>query len=396
MRCRSCWWSGRSSSRPVTALVFATTYGRGHRPQRVGHGWVRAGSGTLAFAVVGTVVAVRRPDNGDRLPFCANGLLLSPSSTWPVPSKPMASSRTRNPFPGAAWFGSISDALWVPFIAMTHGLPLPALPGRAARAARGVAWQPIGGVVRGRGGHSIGGLLEPHIYGLSDVANPLGTGFAGLSNGAIPTGFTVLLAVLVWSIWDLFRRLRRSTGEDRLQLRWFVYAAFLVLVVFIPSTMVSTAGLWWQVLGSLALITLPVAVGVAILKYRLYDIDVVVRRTVVFGALAAFITLVYVAIVVGLGSTVRRPPNGTSSCGSLPRRPSPLRSNPCANGCTASPNRLVYGDRASRTRASPDSANASPRPIPAKTSFRGWPASSPKGRAPSRRRSGCGWARRSR
>ena len=151
---------------------------------------------------------------------------------------------------------------------------------------------------------TIGGLLEPHIYGLENVANPLGTRLSGLSDGVIAPGYIVMLAVLVWSVWDLLRRLRRSTGDARLQLRWFVYAAVLVLVVFGSSTVVPTAGLWWQILGRLALICLPVAVGIAILKYRLYDIDVVINKTVVYVSLAAFITLVYVAVVVVLGGLI--------------------------------------------------------------------------------------------
>ncbi len=148
---------------------------------------------------------------------------------------------------------------------------------------------------------TIGGLLEPHLYGLDHVHNPIPFRLSsGLSDAVIVPGYAVLLAVLVWSVWDLLRRLRRSTGEARLQLRWFVYAALLVVVVFIPSTLVPSAGFWWQVIGALALIALPVSVGIAILKYRLYDIDVVINKTVVYVALAVFITLVYVAVVVVL------------------------------------------------------------------------------------------------
>ena len=72
----------------------------------------------------------------------------------------------------------------------------------------------------------------------------------------------------------------------------------------IQPTIVPSAGFWWQVLGALALVALPVAVGIAILKYRLYDIDVVISKTVVYVTLAAFITLVYVAVVVVLGGLI--------------------------------------------------------------------------------------------
>jgi signal transduction histidine kinase len=296
----------------------------------------------LAFAVVGTVVAVRRPDNGIGWLFCANGLLLA---FFNLAGSLEAHGLVTNPgtVPGAAWFGLISDALWVPFIAMTTVFLFLLFPeGRPVGTARAVA--AIAGVFAVVVA-TLGGLLEPHLYGLNGVANPAGTRFTGVSNGAIFAGFTMLLAVLVWSMWDLFRRLRRSTGEDRLQLRWFVYAAFLVLVVFIPSTMVSTAGLWWQVLGSLALITLPVAVGVAILKYRLYDIDVVISKTVVYVTLAAFITVVYVAIVVGLGGLIGAA-NASLGLSIVATAIVAVAFQPVRERVQRVANRFVYGDRA--------------------------------------------------
>ncbi|HUL85109.1 MAG TPA: hypothetical protein VLX89_06285, partial [Actinomycetota bacterium] len=279
--------------------VVATAYGADIAlsvPATVGFGFV-----ILSFAVVGTLIALRRPDNGIGWLFCANGLLLA---FFNLAGSLEAHGLVTNPgtVPGAAWFGLISDALWVPFIAMTTLFLFLLFPeGRPVGRGRRVA--SVAGLVAVVVA-TTGGLLEPHLYGLTGQANPLGTRFSGLSNGVITPGYVVMLAVLLWSVWDLLRRLRGATGEARLQLRWFVYAALLVLVVFVPSTVVPTAGLWWQVLGSLALITLPIAVGIAILKYRLYDIDVVINKTVVYVTLAAFITLVYVAIVVVVGGLI--------------------------------------------------------------------------------------------
>ena len=94
-------------------------------------------------------------------------------------------------------------------------------------------------------------------------------------------------------------RLVRSSGEERLQLKWFTYAAALaalalpVAAVLIPQPVIAFAVFFPLI---------PVAAGVAIMKYRLYDIDVVISKTVVYGCLAAFITAVYVLVVVGIGS----------------------------------------------------------------------------------------------
>src|SRR5205823_3268633 len=81
--------------------------------------------------------------------------------------------------------------------------------------------------------------------------------------------------------------------------------AAVATLVLLPGRTIVVANI--PVLSALGLASipiLPVAVGVAILKYRLYDIDVVINKTVVFGALAGFITAVYVGIVVGIGAAI--------------------------------------------------------------------------------------------
>ena len=81
-----------------------------------------------------------------------------------------------------------------------------------------------------------------------------------------------------FAVVNLFRRLRRSSGEERLQFRWFAYSTVLILLLFIPSAFLPSVPVSVQLLGALALFTLPVAVGISIMRYRLYDIDVVIRR----------------------------------------------------------------------------------------------------------------------
>ncbi|MEA2637179.1 MAG: hypothetical protein QOE18_236, partial [Chloroflexota bacterium] len=98
-------------------------------------------------------------------------------------------------------------------------------------------------------------------------------------------------------------RMRRAAGEERQQLKWIAYAVTVTAVAYIPLTLLpgSTAtGLADIAIGFGILV--PIAAGIAIFKYRLYDIDVVISRTLVFGSLAAFITAVYVGIAVGIGA----------------------------------------------------------------------------------------------
>jgi signal transduction histidine kinase len=95
-------------------------------------------------------------------------------------------------------------------------------------------------------------------------------------------------------------RFTHSSGEERLQLKWFAAAALLVIVTIIPSFL--TDRLIFVLLGSLALLCLWVAVGIAVLKYRLGGIDIVISKAVLYGSLAVFITAVYAGLVVGVGA----------------------------------------------------------------------------------------------
>src|SRR4029453_19291581 len=119
----------------------------------------------------------------------------------------------------------------------------------------------------------------------------------------------------VASLVSLVRRYRRSTGIERLQLRWLVTAAGSSAILFsivLPIGLVSgwnqtTTPGWLQVLESASVAgfgLIPVAIGISVLRYRLFEIDVVINRALLFGALAVFITAVYVAIVVGVGALV--------------------------------------------------------------------------------------------
>ena len=128
--------------------------------------------------------------------------------------------------------------------------------------------------------------------------------------------FTVVLIpiCMIGCAVSLIGRFRRSQGIERLQLKWLASAAAAVVVSYlifaaasIPFLSDPTPPLWSQIVNDLATFSfalIPAAAGVAILKYRLFEIDIVVNKTLVFGALAAFITAVYIAIVVGVGTLV--------------------------------------------------------------------------------------------
>ncbi|MDP8931280.1 MAG: hypothetical protein M3O70_22595, partial [Actinomycetota bacterium] len=114
--------------------------------------------------------------------------------------------------------------------------------------------------------------------------------------------FTLFGAFLL-SFVSLLLRYRRAGAVERQQIKWFLYAGLVIVVsMIVAGFLVQLPGVWDSVLETLPWVGLQIAVGIAVLKYRLYDIDVVISKTVVFAGLAAFITGIYVAIVVGVGS----------------------------------------------------------------------------------------------
>ena len=169
----------------------------------------------------------------------------------------------------------------------------------------------------------------------------------GLAGAVVFIAGNLAVVATLASAVGLVLRLRRASGDERQQLKWFVFAAALLALAIVGVAAIPAP---WndeaQAAVLLAFAGVPVAAGVAVLKYRLYDIDVVINKTVVFGALAVFITAVYVIIVVGVGAVVGQT-SGSDFGLSLAAtalvaaafQPVRLRAQRLAN-------RLVYGERA--------------------------------------------------
>jgi hypothetical protein len=111
----------------------------------------------------------------------------------------------------------------------------------------------------------------------------------------------VNFALLALSAVSLVLRLRRATGVKRQQLKWFVYAVALFALVFPPSVIVFGDGRLIVFLLPLV----PASAGIAILRYRLFDIDILINRTLVYGSLTALLAATYLGGVVGLQSVLR-------------------------------------------------------------------------------------------
>ena len=136
--------------------------------------------------------------------------------------------------------------------------------------------------------------------------NPIGVleeGTVELLAGLWIVGLMVLLAACALA---LFVRYRRANDTEREQIKWLLYACAVFLVVYVGGTVGGVAGssglggYIWGILFGLSLVMLPVAIGIAILRHRLYEIDVVINRTLVYGSLTAMLLAAYFSGVVGL------------------------------------------------------------------------------------------------
>jgi signal transduction histidine kinase len=257
------------------------------------------GIGVLTFSIVGALIATRRPDNAIGWLFCADGMLIA-FAIFDDSYEIHGLLTNPGSLPGAAWFGLIADALWLPFFAATSAFLFLLFPeGRPVGRPRRIAVR-IGLVAVVLG--FVGGLLETNLYAFPSVANPLGVQVPAVVQAAFALpAFLGILGVLVFGAVNLVVRLRRATGDERLQLRWFSYAVAVVAVLFVPTIVLDTVPTWVQVLGAFALFTMPIAVAFAILKYRLYEIDVVIKKTLVYAILAGLIVAVGAVVILIVG-----------------------------------------------------------------------------------------------
>jgi signal transduction histidine kinase len=186
---------------------------------------------------------------------------------------------------------------------------------------------------------------------LGDVEPPIRNPVGFLPN---PSGSTspaeelpllaLVLPVGLACIASVFFRYRQAGTEQRQQLKWFLYAGGLVVLsIALGDVLPSVLS---NVLFAVMLLSLPVATTVAILKYRLFDIDVVINKTVVYLVLAGFVTLVYVVVVVAIPGLLFGGLGGFDPLPFLAAAAVALAFQPVRRWASRLANRLVYGKRA--------------------------------------------------
>jgi hypothetical protein len=304
-------------------LDFVTVYVPLEPQERLGPGLaVLAGVLSLAYPTVGALIASRLPTNPIGWIFCGVGLLYAVRRFTEAYADYALLVNFALPWGEyVAWFTT-----WVGFagpilagVFLMLLFPDGRLPSHRWRI---VAWSAVcGAVLTVLGDAFTPGQLRTHPY----VENPFGV--VGVIGGGLTTfeffaaslvfGTTLLLATSLAALCSLIVRLRRGRGDERQQIKWFLYAAVPAVIFLGPALLdamllhfssnfllfdtaynynviVSWDFLYFSIYGALfAALVVPVFTYIAILKYRLYDIDVVINRTLVYGSLTAIVALIY-------------------------------------------------------------------------------------------------------
>jgi hypothetical protein len=257
----------------------------------------------LAFPTVGAIIASRRPGNAVGWIFCAIGLCGGASIFF---AQYGIYALVTNPgsLPAGAIATWIATWVWLPSVTLTITFLLLIFPhGRLLSPRwRPVAWLAAAVTIAATVLLAIvpWDLLDPGV----PAQNPVGVESLGYLGIAPPIPIILIgIPTTLLSVASLVLRFRRSRGEERQQLKWFVYAGVLIVgSLFVPLLVPGVAA---SLLQLLVMPLLPVAVGVAILRYRLYEIDLLINRTLVYGALTALLVVVYVGSVVSLQGALR-------------------------------------------------------------------------------------------
>jgi signal transduction histidine kinase len=187
------------------------------------------------------------------------------------------------------------------------------------------------------------------------VHNPLGVAAVTNIDGTFGAWFgagSALLAII--AVVSFVLRYRRANGDVRHQMKWLLYVFLLLPPSFVLSAVTPQGALGTSsplsvansVVSFVSTLAVPVFIGIAMLKYRLYDIDVVISRTLVYGSLAAFITAVYVGIVVGVGALVGSGGQPNLALSIVATAIVAVAFQPVRERLQKIANRLVYGKRA--------------------------------------------------
>lgn len=259
------------------------------------------------FSVVGLIIALRRPGNRIAWICLAAGFAVGiEGAGWGLYFYGVTNPGS---VPNPEAFAVLGNSMIIPGVMGVATFLLLLFPdGRLPSPRwRWIAW--LAAVWIGVG--IVVGLLDPNDvagWGRPNVENPWALDLQSPLGDFLASGgvfddvfFAVLLTAIIGSILSMVIRFRRSTGVERQQLKWFVFTASIVVILFLVAIdLASRLGDDVGLAAASLLALLPISIGIAVLRYRLYEIDRIVSRTVTYGLVAALLTTIYAGIVLGL------------------------------------------------------------------------------------------------
>jgi hypothetical protein len=198
---------------------------------------------------------------------------------------------------------------WIIPLPLTVQLPLLLLPGGRllSRRWRPAVWLLIVAVVIGIIGFcTTPGLIEELDPALN-IVNPMGIASLGsLPQALANTGAAMLFVALPAGVVAVVLRFRRSTGIERQQMRWVALGGWCMVIGPLTAIVSGSPDFWNSILGTLGILGVPVCVGVAVLRYRLYDLGRIISRTVSYAVITALLLGVYFGLVTAVTRLVPR------------------------------------------------------------------------------------------
>jgi hypothetical protein len=269
----------------------------------------------LSCATVGALVAARRPDlpTGWLLLAAGLGYAFAGFATSAVHLVHSA----RSVF---LYLDVISGWVWGVSLGLVVLLLLRFPDGKLlSRRWRVVEWVTIASLVA----FAVGNTVQPGRVEQTRFPNPLGVGGpVGTALGHLAGAFGLAIIAMILALVSVVLRYRRSGRIEREQLKWILYAVVVLAVSLAADFAIGFGGNGQlttdieNVISTLAISFVPVAIGIAILRYRLFDIDRLINRTIVYALLTVLLLGVYAALVVGLGAITGRTGNPVVIAGS--------------------------------------------------------------------------------
>jgi signal transduction histidine kinase len=304
----------------------------------------------IGVAVIGAMVASRQPRNPIGWIFLGIAIF---GAAPGIATQYVFRSFHFGRLPGVAWFAWAHDlSVWVIFPSGLASFLFLLFPDGHLQSHRWRWFARFAGATLAVGFVFMVLNKSAQLQGSPSVRSPLGSlAVIDMNNGAPGLIWMVALIVLLTSMVGMVIRTRRATGQLRQQLRWLAYASVftgLALVISIVASSIDPRlpnGWWDAVIIAGFGIAVPVSCGIAILKHGLFEVDIVINKAVVYAVVAAFFTVVYLAVVVGIGTAVGSTHNTFLTV--VAAAVIAVAFNPVRQRARRFANRLVYGDRAS-------------------------------------------------